>query len=75
MRKWQPERAKDDCEHDWEVIYQDHAQRALAVECPHCWCTGVVTDPSEKEWERAVSAPAVRFPWKNKKRVRNVGLG
>lgn len=50
-------------EHFWVVLGMIEAQRTLTVVCRNCHAVGLVTDPSEFEWERATRPPHKPYTW------------
>jgi hypothetical protein len=58
-----------DCAHEWEVYSTASAVPCLELNCRRCGLLGVVSNPTQEEWERAFDAPSNPYPWLEPDRV------
>jgi len=55
--------------HKWWVFSTATRTVSLLVYCKQCGCTGVVNNPTKKEWGRAFTAPSKHYRWRKNRRV------
>ncbi len=70
--RWMIKRLPGDpstCEHEWEVYCVALEDEFLEVHCRNCSILGAVKEPTEHEWNKALSAPSNPYLWTDKERV------